>query len=300
MKHLRTRWRFHGLVFCGLILLAGSCCVAAATSTDTIWAAQAFQRLAALDLSAAQEVWMPTSIGQQWQEVSEAALADPLDAAAFFGHMLWFPMEGPRGTWLVGLFNPWVGGLLVVQFDEAASQVESYALATIDIDSIANESSLEFEESIRGRLVDGADAFESIATAWPRRGGPEPNPVGWDILSGRLEAYREEMRRLLSPEGFSVWEGARANYAAARETLAGEELPDTFLEADRLALVWRQTIIPVWASEHADSLNVVVSADSDPYSLLWLSLKTTSSDEPIHDLAVIDLLDLLVGTGGGQ
>jgi hypothetical protein len=56
----------------------------------------------------------------------------------------------------------------------------------------------------------------------------------------------------------------------------------------------------VWASEHAESLNVIVSADVDPYSVLWLSLKARSSDEPILDLAVVDLFDVLSEAGGDQ
>ncbi len=300
MKHRHVRWRPRHLLLCGILIVVTSLSLGAATATDAVWAAQSFQRLAAHDLPAAQAVWMSSGVSSQWNQLSESALGDLLNAAAFFSHMLWFPAEGPRESWLVGLYNPWIGGLLILQFNDSLTSIEAFALATVEIGPIANERSFEFEESVLSRLADGAAAFEVLVNTWPRRGSFEPNLVGWEIVETRLDGYRDELRRLLSPEGFSVWDAARSNYATAQELLASNDLPTSLILANRLPLNWRQAVTPVWASEHANSMNVLVASDADVYSLLWLSLKTERSDDPVHDVAVIDLFDLLTGIGGGQ
>jgi hypothetical protein len=299
VAHRTTRWGSRLLLVCGILFGIFGIVTSAATLDDALWAAQSFQRLAALDVPAAQEIWMTSDAGTQWTRLTEDVFADPLDAAAFFGNMLWLPSQGPVRTWLVGLVNPWVGAVLVFQFNDAATAIIGFDIRMTSPTTLADESLADLEGSIRDRFAAAVSTFSTEIGAWPRRGAPEADPASWPELAYRIRAYREETRRLLSPDGFSVWEDARANLSSAQDILV-QDVPTGVLDvAGTLPANWRQMAIPVWASEHSDSLNVVWSSDADPYMLLWMSIKTRVDAEPLHDAAVLDIIEIYTAAQGG-
>ena len=299
MTRRTIRWGLRLFVLCGLAIWTWGGAGSAATSDNALWAAQSFQRLAALDVSAAEAIWMTSDVATSWSRLTEVALADSMHTAAFFGHMLWFPWEGPGGTWLVGLVNVWVGGVLILQFNEPATSMIGFHLLTVPMPPINNGSTTDLEESIAQRFSAALSALASGISAWPRRGVPESSSSSWSELDSRVSEYLEETRRLLSPEGLSVWADARTNLAAAQGAWTESDPSGVLAATAALPLAWRQLAIPVWVSEHSDALNVVWSADADPYSLLWVSVKTRVDSEPLHDAAVVDILEAYTASQGG-
>ncbi len=299
MTRRKLRWALQLIAICGLAIWTWGGAGSAATSDNALWAAQSFQRLAALDVSAAEAIWMTSDVAASWSRLTEDALADSMHAAAFFGHMLWFPWEGPGGTWLVGLVNVWVGSVLILQFNEPATSMIGFHLLTVPMTPINNGSTADLGGSVAQRFSAALSALASEISTWPRRGTPEASPSSWTELDSRVSEYLEETRRLLSPDGLSVWADARTNLADAQDVWT-ESDPSGVLEVSAaLPLAWRQLAIPVWVSEHADALHVVWSADADPYSLLWVSVKTRVDSEPLHDAAVVDILEAYTETQGG-
>ena len=284
------------LMICVFIAVSFGGPALAATPYDVLLAARTFQSLAALDPAAAGEAWMTTDADEQWLQATEDAFSNPMHASAFFEAMLWLPNAGPRGTWLIGLFNPWVDGMLVLQFDEAVSQIISFRLYLLSSPGIVSATAKDLQRSVHDRFAAAISAFDDASSAW----NAARDQPGWSELKERLEGYESDMRSLLAEDGEAAYAHARDALKAAREGLAQMDASPEIENIEALSPVWRQTAIPVWASEDSTgSFNVVLSSSDDPFWLLWLRSDARSNDDLLKGAVLIDILKSFETNEGG-
>ena len=195
---------------------------------------------------------------------------------------------------MIGLFNPWVDGLLILQFDGDVSRIISFRLIVLSTPDVIDATAEDLLKRVHTRFASALSAFEEAASDWSAARGQQ----GWSELRERLERYGSTMRDMLAEDGAAEYSHARDSLKKAREQLAQTDISPEVENIEALSPVWRRTAIPVWSVKEGDSIDVVLSSSDDPFWLLWLRLEKRAGGDPWEQAVLMDILKTFDRGGG--
>jgi len=259
-----------------------------ASMEDVIQAIHSFQQLAAVDPAAAGNVWMEERTASTWRRTVEQAVEDLFDATILFGHLV--PLAAADETGVrAGLYNPWVGMLLLLTFDPLATAVESYSIRSAA--QLGDEAGdpLAF-------ATEAMSAIDTVVTAFDafKSGALPGRELSARDLDRRVEEVAESL--LASLGDARTAEDGSSLLDAIALLFAGElEEPLTLLEAK--STDWVDSLLPLWVRAGATSTVVVLASMESPLDWAWLQVGD-DAERPIESVSVIRLYDRIVTRGG--
>jgi len=287
LSERRFRWRalcaLTSVVLISLLATAQSAPAAGgATVEDVVQAIHSFQQLAVLDPSTAGEVWMEGRVASNWDQVVGTAIDDRFEATILFGHLVPFAAADESGV-RAGLYNPWIGLLVLLAFDPLATAVESCSVHAAEALGSEAADPLAFATEAMAAIDAAYDAFAGAAAAGEELSARD--------LGDRID---EATKRLGSVYGHDE---ADTVLADAIDRLFAEELTEPLTVFGEESEAWMSSLLPLWTSE-ADSWTFVVLASmASPLDWAWLEIGH-GAGHPIDSASVIRLYDRIVSQGG--
>jgi len=262
-----------------------------ATAQDVVQAVHSFQQLATLDPVTAGEVWMESRAAKSWRDYAKRAADDVVEAQILFGHAIPFAHATEDGSPVAGLYNPWVGTLILFSYDERASIVEAFSI---------HEAERLGDQALKPEAfaVDAMAAVDAVSAQFDAFAGAGELP-------GRMSARDLENAVNAAIAILGTAYGmtddptiAQANVVVSIESLFAEELIPPIDLLEEMSDAWRSLLVPVWMAESAETTYVVLASPASPIDWLWLEIATEASAQPIRSASLLRLYDRILSRGG--
>jgi hypothetical protein len=253
--------------------------------------AESFRQLAFWDATAAGDVWMTEEAATTWESFVSAALPNQAAAVSLFSHCIVVGDVSSDGTPFAGLFNPWVGALVVFAFSDAASAIEAVAIEIVADGLTETEDANQVALDIMAAIALASDRLDEYLTQPWQSVATETD---WQIIANRLIARSAQLRLAYPAE-----DSPDPDLVLAQDTITGVQSGDltnllTVLEdADPL---WVQSLLPVCASKTDDGVVLILSSSLEPLHLAWVNI----SGGAIQDVSWIRLFDRVITQTRGK
>ena len=275
------------LTLCGILAAAQ-----ADDSAGMIQVVQSIQRLGMIDASSVAMVWMTDQAATVWSEFAEVAADSGEEAFALFSHNIWLATQDTNSNQIGGLYNPWVGSLIVFVMDPQATLVTASVAILVDTDPLDVSDAQGFAQEAMHRIEQASQRFETIAAS----GLPESSDI--HQVADRVDQAVLTLRWLYgaSEDGSDLQTNTRAALDALESGSQEGALSLLRREDNR----WVAELYPVWGSTMGTESFVLLSTTEEPLSFVSLRVSGEVSDDPITSVSVIHLFDRLTTRGGDR
>lgn len=261
-----------------------------ADTQGVIQAVHSFQQLAVLDPVTAGVAWMEDRAASDWQRLVESSVDDLFDASILFGHVIPFAFADDTGAH-AGLYSPWVGMLLLLDYDSLASVIESFSIHPAtrlpnDLDDPA-----AFAASAMASIDSAAAVFEAFT------GGESPREeLSAKDLGQRIDETAEALDAL-----YGAVDQPTENDEALRsavDRVFADELEGPLALLDSESRDWINFLLPLWMGKQVSSSFVVLASMASPFDWVWLEVDSMRAESPIRSVSMVRLYDRIVTQGG--
>jgi hypothetical protein len=257
---------------------------------DIVQAVHSFQQLAVLDPVTAGEIWMEGETASDWTRFVERSVDDRLDASVLFGHMIPFASADDTGAY-AGLYSPWVGMLLLLDYDPLATVVEAYSIHP----AMRLPSDVDDPEAF---ALAAMAAIDSASAQFDAAAGGEGLPAEMSArdVEGVVDAVRPQLASAYGLiESPSI---AQANVETAMDLVFADELAFPLDLLNEIPSIWRNMLLPVWIAEARVATFIVLASPTSPLDWVWLEVSADQVEPLILSVSLMKLYDSLTTRGG--
>jgi len=279
------------LTLCIAMALGTGWLAAATEEEDILPVIQSFQRLGMIDPAAAGSVWMTEESAVEWSDFVRQAGANAMEGIALFGHGYWLTGFGDDGMPFGGLYNPWIGSLIVLEMDRRAVTINRFLLFTVESEPILSLDSQALATDLMARIERADERFADLIQT-----DLVSDSDAWSEISSRIDDYVPTLGWIYgaSPDGSS----AQANAQTAIDRFVDGPFDGALSLLRREDPAWLARLFPVYAEVDTDETFVVFSSTESPLDLVSMTVAAKETDDPIRSLSVIRLFDRLTKRGG--